>query len=132
MSERMTILIVEDDEKILKALSARLLANDFEVVVAMDAMNAMSQAARHKPDLVLLDISMPAGNGITVARNIQKNATLSNTRVIFMTASKDPAFKSEAMELEPVAYLEKPFESKELLDAVHEAFAQPSEVDIPW
>ena len=65
------IEIVEDDKNILLTLSARLRAEGHEVVAAQDAMMAMSVAVRAKPDLALLDISIPAGNGFQVDGRVQ-------------------------------------------------------------
>ena len=64
------ILLVEDDEKIVKALTIRLKSQGFDVVSAFDAVMAISKAMEHHPDVILLDISMPGGNGFTVAERL--------------------------------------------------------------
>jgi DNA-binding response OmpR family regulator len=115
------ILVVEDDPKISMALGVRLRAHGYEVIVAFDAMIGLSQAVKQRPDLVILDVSMPAGNGFIVAERIQNLATTAGTPMIFITASKDPAFKTRAEELGAVAFLEKPFESEKILAAVQQA-----------
>jgi DNA-binding response OmpR family regulator len=57
------ILVVEDDKKIALALSVRLKAKGHEVLIAHDALGGLTMANQKKPDLVLLDIGMPAGGG---------------------------------------------------------------------
>jgi CheY-like chemotaxis protein len=65
------VLIVEDDSKIGAALAVRLKNARYETLLAHDALSGVSTAVRSRPDLVLLDISMPAGSGFTVAERIQ-------------------------------------------------------------
>lgn len=116
------ILLVEDDEKIVKAVSIRLKSQGYEVVTAFDAVMAMAKAMEHHPDLVLLDISMPGGNGFTVAERLQ-NSSLAGIPIIFLTASKEPGLRDRAKELGAVGYLEKPFETQELLAIIQQALA---------
>ena len=113
------ILIVEDDQKIALALALRLKSAGYETSTASDALTGVSTAASLRPDLVLLDISMPAGNGFTVAERM-RNAFVSPTPIIFLTASKQPGFRERAQELGAAGYFEKPYEAEALLAAVHQ------------
>ena len=79
------ILIIEDDEKIVKALTIRLRGNGYDVVAAYDAIMAMSQARAHHPDLILLDISMPALTGDKLVGIIRKNSDLDDTKVVLFS-----------------------------------------------
>ena len=101
------ILIIEDDQKIALALAVRLKSSGYETVTAYDALTGVSAAAKNPPDLVLLDISMPAGNGFTVAERIQSLA-LTPIPIIFLTASKQPGFRQRANVLKAAGYFEKP------------------------
>ena len=115
------ILVVEDDKRIAMALTVRLRASGFEVATAPDALAGVNQARRLEPSLVILDLMMPAGGGLKVAermRNLTQTATIP---IIFLTASRDPEMKRKALEFEPGAYLEKPYDAQELLNAVHES-----------
>ena len=116
------ILLVEDDEKIVKALTIRLKSQGYEVVTAFDAVMAMAKAMEHHPDLVLLDISMPGGNGFTVAERLQ-NSSLADIPIIFLTASKEPGLRARAKELGAIGFLEKPFEAQELVSIIQHALA---------
>jgi DNA-binding response OmpR family regulator len=120
------ILLVEDDEKIVKALSVRLKAKGYEVVIAFDAVMGMAKAIEHHPDLCLLDISMPGGNGLTVAQRFQDSTVTVGTPIIFLTASKEPDLREKAMALGAVGFFEKPFESAELLAAIKNEIGAPS------
>jgi CheY-like chemotaxis protein len=77
------ILIVEDDQNIAKALSIRLKNAGYEVSVAPDALTGVENAVKKAPDLVLLDISLPAGNGFTVAERIQSLISIATPLIFF-------------------------------------------------
>lgn len=117
------ILLVEDDEKIVKAVTIRLKAQGYDVVVAYDAVMATAQAREHHPDIILLDISMPGGNGFTVAERLNDSSMTTDIPVIFLTASKEPGLRERAKELGAVGFLEKPFEAQELMALIQHALA---------
>jgi DNA-binding response OmpR family regulator len=116
------ILIIEDDQKIAMALAVRLKAAGYEATATYDALTGLNAAVRNPPALVLLDISMPAGNGFSVAERIQALIPTA-TPIIFLTASKQPGFKEKAEKLGAAGYFEKPYEAEELLGAVRQALA---------
>ena len=119
------ILIIEDDQKVALGLAIRIKAAGFETVIAHDALSGVRSAIKMKPDLVLLDISMPAGNGFIVAERIQKNIS-TPIPIIFLTASKREDFKERASELGAVAFFEKPYDAEELLATVTQALSETS------
>jgi len=111
------ILIVEDDQNIARALAIRLKNSGYEVSVAPDALTGVEIALRKPPDLVLLDISLPAGNGFTVAERIQSLIPTA-TPLIFLTASKQPGLREKAKELGASAFFHKPYDADDLLGAI--------------
>jgi DNA-binding response OmpR family regulator len=113
------ILIVEDDQKIALALALRLRSAGYETSTAFDAVGGISEAIRFSPDLVLLDVSLPAGSGFTVAERM-RSVMPALTPIIFLTASKQPGLQERAQELGAVGYFEKPYEAEALLTAVHQ------------
>jgi DNA-binding response OmpR family regulator len=114
------ILIVEDDRKIAMALALRLRATGQDVLLAYDALAGLDSAIKHQPDLVLLDIGLPAGSGLVVAERIQ-NLVPKYTPIIFLTASRQPGLRDQALALGAVGFLEKPFESEELMATIQNA-----------
>ena len=113
-----TILIVEDDRRIALALSIRLEAHGYRVVEAHDAVDAVIAAQGERPDVVVLDINLPGGNGLMVARRLMEDPATTDTPVIFITASRQARLRERAAELSAVAFLEKPFSAADLLDAI--------------
>ena len=111
------ILIVEDDTRIALALSHRVKQAGYETIVAYDALTGLNSAVKIRPDLVLLDISMPAGNGFAVAERIQALLP-APTPIIFMTASKQTGLVSKAEQMGAVGFFEKPYNPERLMDAM--------------
>lgn len=121
-----TVLLVEDDKKITLAIGIRLKSMGYEVATAADAVSAVAQARKCKPDVVLLDINLPGGDGFLVAERLQSLMQTSATPIIFITASKQEGLKKRAMELGAVAFLEKPFDATQLADAIEMSLYAPS------
>ena len=119
------ILVVEDDKKMVMALTVRLKGKGYDVVAAYDAVMAMSIAMHHRPDLALLDISLPGGNGFMVANSLRNEVSTSGVPFIFLTASKQPGLRENAGDLGAVGFFEKPYEAEALLAAIDGALTEP-------
>jgi CheY-like chemotaxis protein len=111
------ILIVEDDTKILAAMTARLTAEGYEVFTANNGFEGIKQAVACKPDLVLMDIWMRVGFGFSVAQRLQQLG-LGDIPVIFITASKRQGLRGIAEQLGAAGFVEKPYQAQELLAAI--------------
>lgn len=109
------ILIIEDDEKVAKALELRIRNAGYQTAVAADGYAGVSAVPKTNPDLVLLDINMPAGNGFTVAERI-RSITPKPTPIVFITASKNPEFVDRALALGASGYIEKPYNPAQVLE----------------
>jgi DNA-binding response OmpR family regulator len=116
------VLIIEDDQKIAMALALRLNAAGYQATTTYDALTGLNAAVSNPPALVLLDISMPAGDGFSVAERIQ-SLIPTPTPIIFLTASKKPDFREKAKKLGAAGYFEKPYEAEELFGAIRQALA---------
>src|SRR5437868_685071 len=115
------ILIIEDDQKIAFALSIRLKAHKYATWTAGDAIAALNLARRHKPDLILLDISLPGGNGLALAEHFRGLRETRETPIIFATASKDPGLRDKAIKLGATGLLRKPYDPDALLGVIEHA-----------
>ena len=120
------ILVVEDDEHIVKALSIRLKSKGYEVLAAYDAIMAMQKAMANPPDLILLDITMPGGDGLSLAERLKSSTKTESLPIIFLTASKQSDLRQRALSLGAVAFFEKPFDFEELLATVRAALDHPN------
>ena len=117
------ILVVEDDHKIALALSTRLRGAGYEASIASDALAGVNMALELQPDLIILDITMPEGNGFDVVERV-RNLLPRLVPVIFLTASKQAGLRQRAMDLGAAGFFEKPYKGEELLAAVHAALGE--------
>ena len=87
--DKKKILIVDDDTDLRIGINARLRANGYETSFAVDGMTAISVARKECPDLVLLDLGLPGGDGFVVLERMRSHMQLSATPIIVLTA-RDP------------------------------------------
>ncbi len=114
------ILIVEDDEKIALSLGIRIKAAGHEVMTAHDSTIGMNKALHDNPDLIVLDIMMPAGGGLWMAGNLRDLEAGGKTPIIFITASREAGLRKKAEMIENSAFFEKPYDAEKLLVAIAE------------
>ena len=118
------ILIVDDEPDIIRLLASRLKANNYEVVAAHDGVSAMMKVRKDKPDLVILDIKMAAGDCINVCENIKKSVDTMLIPVIFITAFPDEDTKKKVKELKAEDFISKPIDTADLLAKVENALGK--------
>lgn len=125
------ILIVEDDRDLRRALTIRLKANGYDVVTAEDGMYAVSTARKEHPDLVLLDIGLPAGDGFTVLERYSNLSDLCDIPVVVLTG-RDPKVTEPAVRAHYVAgFLRKPVNNDVLLNTISDALDSASIASSP-
>jgi DNA-binding response OmpR family regulator len=127
MGQKKKILIVDDERDIVKAVMIRLQGAGYEVVTAFDGAQGVFMAHKEKPDLIILDIRMPAGNGFSVAQRLKRSMHTFTIPVIFLTGSPEKNAEEKAMALGARFYIKKPYDPEELLDAVKRALEKDSE-----
>ncbi len=106
------ILVADDDKVTLETLSAQLRGAGFQVVTAMDAMQAFMTAQRSNPDAVLLDIQMPGGTGLDTLKRLHASTKTQAIPVIAISAH--PKLGPQAMALGAVEFLAKPLDFERL------------------
>ena len=110
------ILILDDEKDWLRMLSMRLQHEGYQVEAAFDAIQAVKQTIDLKPDLVLLDIIMPAGSGVGVLENLRENLKTFNIPVIVVTGVSDKQTKEAAEKLGISGYFIKPVDMDKLIE----------------
>ncbi|MFZ4895795.1 response regulator [Plantibacter sp. Mn2098] len=111
----MRILIADDDPQILRALRITLTARGYDVVTAPDGATALSQAAEHRPDLLILDLGMPGIGGVDVIHGVRGWSALP---ILVVSGRTDSADKVDALDAGADDYVTKPFAIDELLARV--------------
>lgn len=112
------ILIVDDEKEIIEFLNVVLHRNGHTVFIAMDGVQAVQQAMKEKPDLMILDIMMPAGSGISVYTRLKQSILTQRIPVIFLTAMQIENARGKLPEGDTSTILAKPCEPTELLETI--------------
>ncbi len=118
------ILIIEDDHDIRRGLNIRLRASDYETVFASDAVMALSIAKKEAPDLILLDLGLPGGDGFVVLERMKNIASLAFTPVIVVSARDPKTNEKRALDAGVEAYLQKPVDNDQLMKAIQRALTR--------
>ncbi len=121
MGQKKKILIVDDERDIVKVLMIRLQSSGYDVVAAFDGAQGVFMAHKEKPDLIILDIRMPAGDGFSVAERLRRSNHTWNIPVMFLTGNPEKDAEARAADLGARFYIKKPYDPEELLDAVRRA-----------
>src|ERR1700676_5797161 len=106
--DKTKILVVDDNPTIRKGLSIRLRANGYEVLFAEDAISATAALVTERPDLVLLDLGLPAGDGFVVMERLHKNDRLANIPVIVLTGRELAGNRDRALQEGAAAFFQIP------------------------
>ena len=113
-----SILIVEDDPQIRRVLSTSLAAYGYEVLTAETGREGRELAARHRPDLIILDLGLPDSDGLDLIRNLRSEP---RQEILVLSARGSEQVKVRALDLGADDYLTKPFDLFELLARVRVA-----------
>jgi CheY-like chemotaxis protein len=113
------ILLIEDEELIIKLLGKKLASIGYEVILAMDGQEGIEKMKKERPDLVLLDIIMPRKGGFEVMEEMTKDPNLAKIPVIIISNSGQPLELEKAKKLGAVDWLVKTeFDPKEVVEKI--------------
>lgn len=121
MLDRNKILIIEDDPDLRRGLNIRLRASNYDTAFAADAVMALSIAKKEAPDLILLDLGLPGGDGFVVLDRMKNIASLACTPVIVVSARDPKANEQRALAAGAEAFFQKPVDNDELMKAIQRA-----------
>lgn len=112
------ILVVDDDQKIVRLIRSYLEQAGFQVLTAFDGETALHALRHDQPDLVVLDLMLPDRDGWDITRIIRADPSLAQTPVIMLTARVEDADKISGLELGADDYITKPFNPREVVARV--------------
>ena len=115
----MKILLVEDNELNRDMLSRRLIRKEFDVICAIDGQMGIDMASSEKPDVILMDLSLPVIDGWQAIKKLKSNDKTSNIPIIVLTAHAMAGDREKAMETGCDDYDTKPVDFKRLLSKIN-------------
>ena len=121
------ILIVEDDPNLVEAIRYNLSREGYQVVTAPDGVQALENARRESPELIILDLMLPKLDGLEVCRILRKEMTVP---IIMLTAKTDEIDRVVGLEIGADDYMTKPFSMRELLARVRAALRRSEVVTL--
>ena len=123
------ILIADDEPDILEIIQYNLQNEGYEVITAKNGNEAIDQAKRSMPDLIILDIMMPGKNGIEVCNILRTQPAFNDTLIIFLTALSDEGTEVKGLETGADDFITKPVSPKVLVSKVNALFRRVNKED---
>jgi DNA-binding response OmpR family regulator len=117
------ILVVEDDQDIRQLLHLQLSSAGFETAFARDAATALAVARKESPDLLLLDLGLPAGDGFVVMERLRALPDFEMLPIVVITA-RDASEGEKAVGLGARSFFQKPFDADALIAEIRQALGQ--------
>jgi len=112
------VLIVDDDKDLLRGLSGRLKANGYKVVFAGDGVSAISVAVKEEPDVIILELSLTAGDGFTVMKRLGSLLPLAQIPIVVLAARDISGNKERALNAGAQAFFQKPVDYDAVLETI--------------
>jgi DNA-binding response OmpR family regulator len=119
------ILIVDDDPDVTLGMHLRLKANHYDTYFAADGSSSVSEARKYQPDLIVLDLGLPAGDGYLVMENLKKVPSLAHIPVIVVSARDLDANEERVLTAGAKAFLQKPVDNAVLLAIIRRELSEP-------
>ena len=116
------VLIIDDDRTLVTLMTALLRKAGYQVLAAFDGASGFMVAQKERPDLILLDLQMPAGGGEAVWKRLKGSAHTSGIPVVYVTATSTPGFAKEMEDQGAAGFIRKPFEPENFAERVDEFF----------
>jgi DNA-binding response OmpR family regulator len=113
-----TILVVEDELDVQKVVAKRLTSRGFTVHCASDGYQAVQKAHKIAPDLIVLDLQLPAGDGLSVLRKLRISDSTKKTHIVVLTGMTNEMYKQSVLTEGVDAYLQKPYDSQVLIETI--------------
>jgi DNA-binding response OmpR family regulator len=122
------ILVIDDDPDVRLSMHVRLKANSYDVILAEDGVASIEATRKHNPDLIVLDLGLPAGDGFSVLERLRTNINMSSIPVIVVSGRDRYPNRTRALEAGAYAFLQKPVDNAQLLSVIGQAL---EEIDQP-
>ena len=120
----MKVLIVEDEFDLAKMVRKRLQEAGYETMIASDGYMGVKLAHEQKPDLIILDLKLPAGGGMTVLKSVRMAANIGYIPIVVLTGMQDEQYKKQILDMGVDAYLEIPYDPAQLIATIQKVIVK--------
>lgn len=118
MHHSYTVLIADDDKELTEILSDLLRYNGYNTLATFEGIRTIQAAHKEKPDLIILDLKMPAGSGRNVLQALRARPETRDIPVIILTGIEDPFLRDEVTSAGAQDFVRKPYNSDDLLKKI--------------
>jgi DNA-binding response OmpR family regulator len=115
------ILIIEDDVDLATVLQMNLEVKGYDIVLAHDALQGTSSVHNEKPDLIILDINLPAGGGLSVLKNIKISVKTKTIPIVVLSGTEDEELKHKVLHAGITDFIKKPYDLEDLCRRIKSA-----------
>lgn len=129
MKDVFKILLADDEKDLVFLIKTRLESQGFEVITAYDGIETLQKARSEHPDLVILDVMMPAGDGFKICQKLKIDQETSSIPVIFLTAKTLDKDERQGLGLGAEYYIKKPFEAGDLIAVINKVLKDPKSLE---
>lgn len=126
-SGKKKILVVDDDKDLLDGLNFLLSSHGYNVITAMDAISVFGLVRKGKPDAILLDLSLPGGDGYQVMERLKSFPPFAHIPIIILTSREASTHQQRAIRAGAEAFFQKPFDNGQLLTVIENALKKSNE-----
>lgn len=126
------ILVIDDDPDLVRAMRLRLRASNFEVTTATDGYSAIASAQKERPNLIILDLGLPVGDGFVVLDRLQNSDALAGIPVIVLSARDPQTNEERALKAGAAAFFQKPADNDELMNVIRASLGPGNPQPAPW
>ncbi|MCB4756933.1 MAG: response regulator [Elusimicrobia bacterium] len=117
-ADKKKILVVDDEKVLAEGIEARLTVEGYKIVVAYDGQEGVEKARSIKPDLIILDVTMPKINGIEACRILRREEKTKNIPIIILTALNTLGDSEKAFAAGANDFVQKPFDNSRLIEKI--------------
>ena len=121
------ILLVDDDPDVRLAMHVRLKANGYDTCFASDALSSISEARKQQPNVIILDLGLPSGDGFVVIQRLKRHPSLAVIPIIVVSARDVSGNQERALKAGAKVYLQKPVDNAELLAIIRQTLGEPEQ-----
>src|SRR5260221_105680 len=121
------ILVVEDEQDMTELLACNLKGRGYEVLTAVNGLEALNQARRHLPDLILLDLMLEGIDGYSVCEILRRQPSTASVPVIMVTALAGQIVRMNGMASGATDFITKPFSLEDLMARIHHVLEAQAE-----